>query len=266
MNIERVSNQKYDCIILPDKMDELFFSFHYLDEYYTNDYYYDDYSLYVYHSLLKGIYYYEIIKPKTKKGYLPLRIEDDFNYITYYIISKYPYKKFKIYFYICENYPSCSIIKDDPQNYNIPINNYLNTYTITLNKEEFNFDILSNKRKILFIECLEKENDCGFNINTYTDKTKIYKGTKYEHFSNIYYEPNMQYKYIKNKLIDNLLIKPYFDFSHYSGDDYINPFFNFEKIYGDILLDTRKKLLNIYNNIYNYKLNSFEDYINLNIK
>ena len=266
MNVEHVSDQIYDCIILPEKMDELFFSFHYLHEYYTYNIHYDDYSLYVYHSLLKGIYYYGIIEPKTKKGYLPLRIEDDFNYLTYYIISKYPDKKFKIYFYMCENYPSCSLIQDDLQNYNIPINQYLNTFTITLSRKEFDFNILSKKRRILFIECLEENANCIFYINIYTDKTKIYQGSKTKFDSSILKEPNIQYKYITNKTTDNILIKPKIDFGYFSSDDYDNPFFNIEKIYGDILLDSNKNVLNNYNNIYNYKLNSIDEYINLNIK
>ena len=109
------------CIILPNELDELFFSFHYLntDADFTN---LNDFNLYKYHSLLKGIYYNELILIGYQRGFLPLRQEENFNYITYDIITFSSNTQFEIYFAICEDYPICSIMNKDSLNDNIYIN------------------------------------------------------------------------------------------------------------------------------------------------
>ena len=74
------------------------------------------------------------------RGFLPLRLEENFNYITYDIISFNSNTQFEIYFAICEDYPICSIINKDSLNDNIYINHYLNYYSITLQKNEYYYD------------------------------------------------------------------------------------------------------------------------------
>ena len=64
MNIQSYENNEPNfCISLPNELDELFFSFHYLntENYHTKNYNLNDFNLYRYHSLLKGIYYDELI-------------------------------------------------------------------------------------------------------------------------------------------------------------------------------------------------------------
>ena len=81
-------------------------------------------------------------------------------------------------------------------------------------------------------------------------------------------EPNIQYKYIENKKSINSLIKAKNDCGEYYDDgsgSYKNLFFNFEIIYGDIKVNTNKEVLNNYNNIFNYKLDNFQDFIALNL-
>ena len=259
---------KYVCVNLPNTFEELFFSFHYMYNYDLNNY--------LYNSLLKGIYYDKELY--YTRGFLPLRIEDDFEYLTYYIVSYLiPNQKLNIYFAICEDYPLCTKTKKDYKiNNNITINQYFNTYTITLNRNHFKQiypDPTEKKRLFLCTECLEKEGKCYFYINIYSDKTKIYQGTeinkffdsndlKLKEFPN---EPNLQYKFIKSNMINNILIKPKNDFG-FQADNYINPFFIFEKINGDMTINTDKNFINSFNNINNYKLNSLDDYINIKIK
>ena len=273
IDINRNYTGKYECILLPNKIEELFFSFHYLNDIsYSIQNSYSNYGSYKYHYLLKGIYYLEVIDNKI--GFLPLRIEEDFEYLIYYVISPYPNRKFNIYFSLCEDYPFCSKITKEFQNNNIAINQYLNTYTIILSKkqfQQFNFDFPSNQRLLLFIRCLEEKYPCKFYINIYSDKTKIYQGTENKYMSYLsnyenHKEPNIQHKYIRKKMIDNILIKPKNDLGFYISPYYINSFINVEKINGDIMINNNKKLINSINNIYNYKLDSLDDYIDLKIK
>ncbi len=122
MNIQLYENNDPNfCISLPNELDELFFSFHYLntENYHTKNYNLNDFNLYRYHSLLKGIYYDELILKGNQRGFLPLRLEDNFNYMTYDIISFSSNSAFKIYFAICEDYPICSIMNKDSLNDNI---------------------------------------------------------------------------------------------------------------------------------------------------
>ena len=182
---------KYVCINLPNINEELFFSFRCGGD----------------HHLLKGIYYN--VKVKYTTPFLPLRIEDDFEYLTYYIISyEVPNQKLNIYFAICEDYPLCTKIKKDYIINNITINQYLNTYTIILSRDNINksyFDLIRKKRFLLFVECLNKKDRCYFYINIYSDKTKIYQGKEIKHIFDDFYayefsnEPNLQYKFLKIK-------------------------------------------------------------------
>ena len=274
INFEHFNSEPNSCIFLPNELEELFFSFHYINtkKYKTKYLNLNDFYLYKYHSLLKGIYYDEIILNGNTRGFMPLRLEQDFNYITYDIISFYSNTQFEIYFAICEDFPICSIINKDSLNDNIYINHYLNYYTITLRKNDYYYDnnISSNKKRILFIKCFNYDS-CRFYINIYTDNTKIYLGYKpiLDDLDAKVGEPNIQYKYIENKKSINSLIKAKNDCGQYFIDGsggYKNPFFNFEKIYGDITINTNKEVLNNYNNIFNYKLDSFHDFISLNLK
>lgn len=273
INFEHSNTDPNSCIILPNELEELFFSFHYLNTrvYKTKYLNLNDFYLYKYHSLLKGIYYYELILNENTRGFLPLRLEENFNYITYDIISFNSNTQFEIYFAICEDYPICSIINKDSLNDNIYINHYLNYYSITLPKNEYYYDnnISSNKKRLLFIKCFDN-NSCRFYINIYTNNANIYLG--YKPFLDDLFdkkgEPNIQYKFLGNKKSINSLIKAKNDCGQYFNDGsggYKNPFFSFEKIYGDITIDTNKELSNNYNNIFNYKLNSFHDFISLNL-
>lgn len=104
------------CVKLPDELDELFFAIHLL--------WYFGYPLMsnspIYYSLLTGINYYQHIPAKITIGYIPLTVDEDFNYLTYTIhtIYKNPPEDFKAEVYIsnCNNYPSCTINENELKN------------------------------------------------------------------------------------------------------------------------------------------------------
>jgi hypothetical protein len=76
-------NQNNRCIKLPDEIEELYFFNHFL--------WFFGYPLTknspVYFSLLTGMEYYQIIPKKNTIGYIPLNIEEDFNFLTYKIYT-----------------------------------------------------------------------------------------------------------------------------------------------------------------------------------
>ena len=112
------SNGNEKCVKLPDEMDELFFFNHYL--------WYFGYPLMsnspIYYSLLTGINYYQSIPGKITIGYIPLNVDEDFNFLTYTIhtIYKIPPEDFKAKVYIsnCNNYPSCTIDENELKKFN----------------------------------------------------------------------------------------------------------------------------------------------------
>ena len=92
-----------ECFQLPEEKDEIFFSIQYLSNEQKNNF---D----IYYLQLGQNYYFEIEENKTL-GFLPLRLEEDYNYLKYYIknldSNKY---KFKVYFGTCKSYPFCFFI------------------------------------------------------------------------------------------------------------------------------------------------------------
>ena len=81
INITNIQKEIYNskkCIRLPDELDELFFSYYYIPDSLPEDNFTDYY-------LDTGIYYKQTIPEKKTFGYLPLRLEDNFEFLTYNI-------------------------------------------------------------------------------------------------------------------------------------------------------------------------------------
>jgi hypothetical protein len=89
-----------ECFQLPEEKDEIFFSYQY--QYLSNE---QKNNLDIYYLQLGQNYYFNIEENKTF-GFLPLRLEEDYNYLKYYIknINQNLYN-FKVYFGTCKSYP-----------------------------------------------------------------------------------------------------------------------------------------------------------------
>ena len=229
---------KYFCIHLPEKINELFFIFHNINNTVSfNQNYSHLYPGYNYHfSLEQGI----------AIGYLPMFIEENFNCFTYNIFTENINNN--AYILTCDNYPFC-IINEEKISKSIPLKNYLGFYSISLNKSELDIDIspISKIKKLLVFSCNSnnKEN-CEIYVNIYTDKTQIM-------LSEI---PN-QYKYIRKGNEENLLIKA--NNNIFKNKD--EAFINIEILSGNISLITNSKIQHFeYKKIHLYKLNILESF------
>ena len=253
-NIANIQNEIYNskkCIRLPKEIDELFFSYYYipdsLPENNFTDYYLDT-----------GVYYKQTIPEKKTVGYLPLRLEDNFEFITYNIKLN-PYQKeikAKAYISICNNFPDCS--NDENIEENIPLTQNLDSYAYTMSKNEIENYInpMGNKRKLLFFKCEEgtEFRDCDIYINIYTDKTNIIQDNN--NYINSLLSNN--YVFIRDKNINNYRIEG----KSIEKLDFIN----IEKISGEIsiMIDDDDKLVK-YKNIHLYQFNRTRDFLDIKI-
>ena len=167
------------CVELPVERDELFFYKHYLT--------YFGYPIIknspIYYSLLLGINYRQTIPSKVKIGYIPLKFDNDFNFLTYRIYSPYqPNINIKVYIADCTDYPLC-IVDNNELNNSIPLYKILDSYTFSFNKDQLTEYIspIGSKRKILFLECIQEE-ACEFFVSINSDKSNIHQRTFKEYY------------------------------------------------------------------------------------
>lgn len=239
-----------NCVQIPEDIDELFFSYHYLGRTHENNF--NIFSLQIRNN------YYQKIDEKTIIGFLPMRLEENFNSLTYYIQNLDPNKyKLNAYIGICKDFPFCLSSKDIIKTkILVP---YMDSYSYTFNINDINkiTSPIEKSKQILFVEFVKGYmnydiyRNCIISVMLYTDKTTIRDITLYK-----------TYKYIKKNNIDkiNLNLKNYY----YAG---FNHRIHFENIYGNISIDINNKKNNYisYKNIFAFDFNSLEDLININI-
>ena len=230
------------CITLPSEINELFFLIHNLQIHYLSGYF----------SLYPGMAYEDYINIDEYFGYIPMKIEDDFNFITFHIHQDEG--TIKAYIQNCEDYPFC-IIEKNITDENMFSDVHLSTITYSFHKDELSSNIspIDKKRKMLVITCIDTNyGKCKVYINIYTDKTK----TKI-------IDVPIQYRIIREANEDNLRIK-YRKEMGYSND---YKFIAIEKLSGDFELYPNKTYKNYtYKNIIVFLLNSNDDIFSLKIK
>ena len=181
---------KYICVNLPNKTNELFFI--------LQNIYYGASTNQQYYSIFPGYNYHRSIEKGIMIGYIPMSIEEDFNFLTYHIFVENMYSNVSIV--PCDNYPFC-LIDQQVISKSIPVRKYEGFYSISLNKTELDIDTspIAKNKKILLLTCNNDINNaekCEMFFNIYTDKTQIMP-SKIEN----------QYKYIRKGNEDNILIK-----------------------------------------------------------
>ena len=167
------SSQNYvlDCYSLPDKApyDELFYSIHFMKN--TK---YDGQGMNKYSPQVLGINYERYIEEGQSIGIIPMKPDDNFKFLTYYININD--KRVNLYMYICNTYPLCSTDSKQIKNKK-SIRNY-GSASITYSKEELpkNLSPISKNQEIILIECEDDKEDkteCIIDLNIYTNKEKI---------------------------------------------------------------------------------------------
>jgi len=241
------------CVSLPDEMDELFFYNHIL--------WYFGYPIIsnspVYFPLLTGNDYYQDIPGKVTMGYIPLNVDEDFNFLIYTINSPLDLKA-EVYISNCNNYPSCKIdVKE--LNDSIRLHKTFDKYIYIFKKEEMaNYlSPIGYKRKILFLKCNE-EKSCRFNININTDKSYKLKMEQ---------KTNKEFYFIDENNVNNFILSP-LNYAYLFKLEFIVPTYEFhlEKLSGDISFATNNTFTNYNDNYYVFPLKSDDEFINLKIE
>ena len=224
-----------NCLLFPFESKEsyeLFFSYYYLyllpplkSKRYSNTYY-----------LPTGITTYEMIGINESMKFIPLKLENNFDYITYYI---------KIYnmFYASGTKANVyiSTISNDNKEKIIPLKQNLEMYTYTLYKDKMKefLNPIEHRTNMLTFECKVNRVFCYVGITIFTDKTK------FDYFDKFYND----YLLFRNNKINGFLG---------SSNLFV------EKLSGDISFSMNQKYLNYYNYKNNYYIEGVKN-LDINI-
>ena len=167
--------------------------------------------------LILGANYYISMNKGETIGLIPNKINDDFEYLTYY--SKEIEGTYNVSIFNCKTYPFCKKYSNFLNDFTPLI--YYNSTTITFNKNEYNNNITPNSynQKLLLLTCQTKY--CLLYAYMYTNK------------NNITLVPDESfYKYIEKDIEEKLILcmRPYI----IVDSEKINWYLNIEILNGDI--------------------------------
>ena len=205
------------CITMPDEYDNVMYSIYFFQD--NKDIY--SKNLIRTSPLLNNIEYNKEINKNITFGLVPMKQNEDMDYITYYIN---PIKgKYKIGVYFCETYPLCTINSDIDKNTNYEEIKYLNSFSMSISDSEDN-NILNKISRSQYIIIIKSDVDSNGDNN---DKNHFYVNLYNQRYTTIL-KPNILYsKYIRKKNHDNYLI-------NHKNDEIINSIYLFiEGISGD---------------------------------
>ncbi len=198
--------------------EESFYSIQFLDK--TEN---DQQNINNYSPQLMGIFYHRYIDEGEIIGLIPMKPENDFQFLTF---ENFPFRgEMDFFMYTCENYPICN--DKDALSKSTKINGY-KSYFYSYNKDEWDKTIfpINKKQNILLIKCkkgleIDKHNYCGVNVNIKTEKNKI---------NNIYFKEIDReiYRYIRKDDINKYFFRQtnipiYLNIEIISGNIEINP-------------------------------------------
>ena len=125
-----------------------------------------------YSPLLDGIYYLKKIEEGTTIGLIPMKPDNNFNYLTYEV---FPFNgNIKAFIYECNNYPLCRI--DSEAIAKSQIEGFQTFYKKFTKDELKNISPISKQQKMLLISCvksLNEERTCTSTINMKTDSKYV---------------------------------------------------------------------------------------------
>jgi len=198
-----------------------FFSLQYIE--YSNNVTKESHKINHFPPQILGNTYERNIKKNEIISLIPMKPENDFNYLTYHIATRDGL--FKSYIYKCENYPLCKLDKELLKNEDKLID--FNSASISYNKTEYseNLSPISKSQKMLVILCESEE--CKLLTSMYTNKEDLNILLSVPYYK--YLRENNEDSYLMklNKAIKNSL-------SIIPGD--LSIYINIELISGDINL------------------------------
>lgn len=181
-----------ECFQLPEEKDEIFFSYHYLKNKQKN-------NLDINYLQFGQNYYFDIEENKTL-GLLPLRLEEDYNYLKYYIKNlNSDLCNFKVYFGTCKNYPFCLTKKEIITNENLIQNLGVLSYTFNKSEIENIISTFGNNKNILFIEFIKRNLPSYYYIGRNKISIMIYIDK-----TNVHINSYKNYKFIKKNDINKI--------------------------------------------------------------
>ena len=115
-----------------------------------------------------GATYERIVKKDEIIGLIPMKPENDFNYLTYHIALKEG--EFKAYKYKCDNYPLCKLDSNTLKNSEILIDYY--SASISFNNSEYkDISPITKTQNILLLTC--ESDSCKLFTSMYTNKNHL---------------------------------------------------------------------------------------------
>ena len=220
INIKKIqsSNDNLYCVSMPDEYDEIVYTIYYFEDD-SNNYLNNLIRL---SPLINNIEYFTEINKNSYFGLIPMKQNNDIDYITYYLN---PIKgKYKIGVYLCETYPLCTIDNNIDTNINYKEINYLNSFSVTYSKSEDNniLNKISKRQNIIIIK-----SDVGSNEDN-KDKNQFYINIYTQKYTTLLKQNMLYSKYIRRKNYENYLI-------NHKNDEIIDSIYIFiEIISGEI--------------------------------
>lgn len=197
-----------------------------------------------------GIIYERIIKKNEIVGLIPMKPENDFDYLKYYVALKEG--EFKTYIYKCDNYPLCKLDSNTLKNSEKLIDFY--SASISYNNSEYkDISPINKNQNILLLTC--QTDSCKVFTSIYTNKNNLNLLLSIPYYKYIKQNNEENYFMTLNKAILN-------SFSLLPGNTYI--YINIELISGNIsitpenyekdLNDTKKLIIFEMSKLNNFSL------------
>ena len=210
-----------------------------------------------YSPLLNGIYYLKILEEGTSIGLIPMKPEDNFNFLTYEIFPNDG--NISVSIYKCDNYPLCHT-DDKILEKSEKIKDYQSFYYV-YSKDEWGNEItpISKKQNMLIINCknglkIDEEKDARFCLTYINMKTN-----NTPKFYNDFFKEVLPYRRFIRK--DNE------DFYFLKGNEKQEMYLNIETFTGEIKIELESSNNNYFKNEFgNKKLYVFPKNTNIKLK
>ena len=185
-------NVNHFCVSLPEGFDDVIYTLYSFQA--NND---KNNNLIRFSPLVNNIEYFNEINKNMTIGLIPIKQNEDLNYISYFLNPLNG--KYKVGIYICETYPLCYI----DSNITYEELNYINSFSLTYSKSEDDIYLnqISKKKKIIIIKSETNLNEKAENKNNFY--LTIYN----QHYTTLLKQDMIYAKYTRKTTSENYLIK-----------------------------------------------------------
>ena len=185
-------NVNHFCVSLPEGFDDVIYTLYSFQA--NND---KNNNLIRFSPLVNNIEYFNEINKNMTIGLIPIKQNEDLNYISYFLNPLNG--KYKVGIYICETYPLCYI----DSNITYEEIKYINSFSLTYSKSEDDIYLnqIGKKRKIIIIKSENNLNEKN------QDKNLFYLTIYNQNYINLLKPDTIYTKYTRKTIIENYLIK-----------------------------------------------------------